>query len=481
MEYLEDMKAYLDNAPLGSEFDLDDEQQFSGIDQLRNMSRNNYAKLIVSATVDRLGILGFRTAENSSEFGDKEAKAAFDKDKMEVGAQEAHAMACSYRNSYLYVDPITKRQQVIPPTNAAVIMDSSKEPAVAMFISYDRLLDKDVLRLFIRQFDEETGEATGGVEMYWATKESSRSDEGYEVTPGTIKLTDRDSEIPLDYDTGMNWVWWKQQSLKIDRVPITPMRNKDGKNEFEDYTDVVDRINHMIFQRVIIVTMQAFRQRAVKGNFPKSDPKTGEEVDYNDIFSPGPGNLWLLPETADLWESTPPQYGDILLAVKDDVRDLASLTYTPMTYMSDNTNQSAEGAVSQQDSHLSKVEDRRRRFGPCWKRHLSIWFEINGDTERANEDELEVIWQPIRTDTLVQRMSAYSSAVAAGMPPETAMRECLGWTPSQIRRATEESRKSKLLALSTPQGEPTPLAKRSFSVPGNDNGGGVNNQPGGNS
>lgn len=476
IEFLRDAHAYLENGPLGNEFEVDENQEFQGLVQLRNMSRNNYAKLVVSATTDRLGILGFRTSANSSEYGDEEASKAFEKDDMGVGAQEAQGLACAYRNAYLYVDPVTERQKVLPPTNAAVISDVSGEPAVALYIRNDRLLGKKVMTLFVRDIDLETGEAKGGVTMYVATRDSDLYDEDEDDMDG-IRLTSHDSEIALDDSVGNNWIWWKQRELSIQRVPITPLKNKDGKNEFEDHTDVIDRINHMIFQRVIIVTMQAFRQRAVKGKFPEKDPQTGAKIDYNETFSPGPGNLWLLPEDADLWESTPPQFTEILQAVKDDTRDLASLTYTPMTYFSDNANQSAEGAGMQRENYTSKIEDRRRRFGPRWSRHLSVYFEIIGDTERSEQGSLAVIWQPIAADSLVQRAAAFQSLVTTGeVAVETAMREALGWTPREIHRAIQEQNRSKLRALAKPVNEPTPLARRSHSIPGNDNGGGKNNQ-----
>jgi hypothetical protein len=82
--------------------------------------------------------------------------------------------------------------------------------------------------------------------------------------------------------------------------------NRNGVGEFEPHLDVLDRINHMILQRMVIATMQAFRQRAIKGDtedMPDKDPETGEEIDYDDIFAADPGALWRLPKVRDMWES----------------------------------------------------------------------------------------------------------------------------------------------------------------------------------
>ena len=83
-DFIEQSKALLENAPLEEEFELEEGQSFNGLEKLRNMSRNNYAKLIVSATTDRLGILGFRTALAQDESGDKEAARLFDRVDMAV-------------------------------------------------------------------------------------------------------------------------------------------------------------------------------------------------------------------------------------------------------------------------------------------------------------------------------------------------------------------------------------------------------------
>ena len=55
-----------------------------------------------------------------------------------------------------------------------------------------------------------------------------------------------------------------------------------------------------MLQRMTIATIQAFKQRAFKG-LPKTDPDTGEEIDYDSIFTADPGaGLEHPPDCRDL-------------------------------------------------------------------------------------------------------------------------------------------------------------------------------------
>lgn len=461
--YLSEHKDLLENAPLENEFQVDERQAFNGLEDLRNMSRNNYAKLIVSATTDRLGIIGFRTAADGDESGDSEAMAAFQRDDMAAKGVEAMGLACGYRTAYLVVDPFAHRQSVIPPTNGAVIHDRYGEPVAALTIVRDRYREKDLATLYLRDVNQETGEAVGAVHAYVATRDLQSSWLRRSRNSGLL-VTNYDTEVPLKSHIKNDWVWWKRKAVTGDRIPVTALKNKDGKSEFEDHVDVINRLNHMIFQRVIIATMQAFRQRAVIGDFPDRDPVTGAKIDYEDMFSSGPAQMWTLPEGSEFWESTPPSFQDILESVKADTRDLASQTYTPMSYFSDAATNSAEGAALQRENYISKVEDRRSRFEPRWQRHLSILFELKGDQDRAKIEDLEVIWKAVQVESLNNRVAAFTSLRSQGLAMSTALREAMSMTPTEIRRAMNERVEEQLTEqVQNAMSRQTPLEKSALS------------------
>ena len=183
--------------------------------------------------------------------------------------------------------------------------------------------------------------------------------------------------------------------------------------------------------------MQGFRQRAVKGDFKKTDSR-GREIDYGKLFEPGPGSLWQLPENAEMWESSTSDISQLLLAVKDDEKALGAQTKTPMNHFSDSVNNSAEGAASQKEAYYDKIEDRRKRFGSRLRRHTSVLLEVNGESERSRIEDLEVIWTPIESLSLTERTAAFASLKGQGLATRTALREGMKFTPAEIQRALEE-------------------------------------------
>src|SRR5690606_14672608 len=152
-----------------------------------------------------------------------------------------------------------------------------------------------------------------------------------------------------------------------------------GRGEFERHLAILDRINYTILSRLEIATLQAFRQRAIKGDLPRKDAQ-GNLIDYDDIFSADPGALWMVPATADIWESGQVDLGPIRSAVRDDVQDLAAVTRTPLFYLTpEATNGSAEGASLAREGLVFKAADRLAETTAPWARVMQLAFLFEGD------------------------------------------------------------------------------------------------------
>lgn len=469
------LMSYLENAPFKSSFTDSQGMDQNSLDAIREISRMNLARLIVAATTDRLGVEGFRTGASNDETGDQKAMEAFARDEMNIKATYGMQLACEYRTSYLVVDPLAKRQNIAPPTNAAVINDVFGEPLIGLTLQQDRFLNRDILKLYVRDRDAATGEAKGPVRMFIASREltnaDSREQKGRTRTQRrrahgarALRVTNYDSEVPLDRGLKKNWEWWRVGDVKgLTRIPITPLVNRDGKSEFEDHVDIIDRIHYMIFQRLLIVTMQSLKQRAIEtaeGNpLPRAD-HNGQPIDYNEEFSAEPGAVWALPPGAKIWESSNLDISSILAATKDDIRDLFSQSYTNLAYASDSVNQSAAGSNNQQEAYISKIEDRRRRFESRLARHMSVYFEVTGDTERSDISKLEVIWPSAKIESLIDKSAAFAALKSSGVPLTTALREGLGMNPQEIMRVEQELFEEQInKALDQALNGPTPIEK----------------------
>lgn len=250
--------------------------------------------------------------------------------------------------------------------------------------------------------------------------------------------------------------------------PVVLLENKDHMGEFEAHTGLIDRINTGILYRLVTMAMQTYRQRALKtpreeagAPVPEDD---GEDVDYQEIFEPGPGVLWELPPGVEIWESQTVDLSPMLAAVKDDWRELAGETHTPVSAMlPDAANQSASGAEQPTRQLVFKAEDRILRFKPALAVMIVRALQVEGaDLADAT---VEVKFAPPATVSMTERYAAAAQAKAAGEALETIQENILGYSPEQIaqdkqRRAEEQLALAVGLQAASPapdQGSPGPL------------------------
>lgn len=383
------------------------------------MARINIAPHIVNTMLSRMQPLAFKTAQPGDENGDLEAYKIMNRCDLPVVFSEILEWSSVFGRSYGLVSKVKGKAWVTPEHPSQVIAERdpvTREVIAALKIYRDEMFSRDVAVLYRPGYQRESyhyGETT--------------------VLPDCKNITwyvDRDS-------------WKLQDPVKtgIAGVPVIPFGT--GVGEFEAHLDSLGRINHTLLQRMVVIAYQAFKQRGIKG-VPNKNEK-GEEIDYSDVFTTDPGALWLLPKDAEIWESTQAEVTGILSAVKDDIKDLAVESATPLYSISpDAANGSAEGASLQRETHVFKVEDRIRRYKGSVNLLMSVVFEMEGDTKRANRDELTSVWMdPVRS-SLTERAASAAQAAQAGLPWRYVMSHYLKLTPEEIADAERDRRKDQL-------------------------------------
>lgn len=397
-------------------------------------ARTNYAELIASAVQERMVPVGFRTAAGGDENGDQVARRIWAANEMDVEAADIHEFMTVLADGYAIVGP--------PEQDGELPVITAEDPR-QVITAHDPVRQSRVL---------------AGLKLYWDAERSE--DVAYVYLPGYVRVARRPAKSstlgPLFRFSASAWSWDDDASfaLPISDVPVVRFRNRRGVGEFEPHVDLLDRINHMILQRMVIATLQAFKQRAVKG-VPKVDPKTGQEIDYTDIFTADPAAMWLLPATAELWESGQVDLSPILASVRDDAKDLATVSRTPFSYFNpDAANGSAEGASLQREGLVFKTEDRLVRAGASHRKVMSLAFQYLGDTVRADPLGIETLWRPVERFSLGERYDAAVKAKAAGVPWRSVMTDILQFTPDQVARMEAERADDILLAPEIP--EPAP-------------------------
>jgi hypothetical protein len=239
---------------------------------------------------------------------------------------------------------------------------------------------------------------------------------------------------------------WKKltEEAYTGSVPVYVFENHGGTGEFETHTDLLDRINTGLLQRIVTVAMQAFKQRWVKGGLPQQDAN-GNDIDYAKMFEPAPGAMWDLPEGIDIGESQDAAQGILamLQASKDDIRDFAAATRTPIsTLLPDASNQSAEGAAFAREGLVFKARDRIERLKVGLNEVIAAALRVETP---GFDDTVEVSFAPAENVSQTEKTAAAVSAKAADVPWRTRMTEIMGYSADTVDRMELELAQEALI------------------------------------
>lgn len=412
--------------------------------RLMHVSRTNFAELVVEAVRERMMPVGFRTGAANDENGDEMAWRIWLANHLQAGSQMVGTASLSMGMGYVIVGDID------PELGVPLI--TPEDPREVIVETDPRNRRKGLAALKVFRDD------VAGV------------DRAYVYLPGGqqrfVRLAPMGDAEVVSLDVG-GWEIdgpWEPDSVPHLRVVPFPNRPKLGREitrgEYETHISLLDRINYTVLQRVEVATLQAFRQRALKGG-PTHD-EDGNEIDYDDIFAMEPGAIWHLPETAELWESGQVDLGPIRMAIRDDVQDLAAVTRTPLFYLTpEAANGSAEGASLAREGLVFKTRDRIVEATESWSQAMSLAFRVMGDAVRADRVALEVIWASPENWSLSEKADAASKAMAGGLTWRKTMEEIWQFSPEEISQMEADRASEMLMAQSAAAiggliGEPDP-------------------------
>lgn len=393
-----------------------------------HMSRLNIAELIVAARVNRMKPLGFRTAAPGDVDGDAAAWKTWKRSGMKVGVRDFFTDAGNLGSAYL----TTTGPQVPSPAALPLIVPSNGFSTVtrqyalqwwlaeaALQVGFDEINRADVLTLFRGGFMRQA--------VRPVKSKSSIPSNGRAWKPG--RDWDWVSEpIPLGY---------------TDQVPVFKMSGPGGMGMFEKHTDSLDRITNDIRERLTIMAMQAFRQRALSGDmpefYPDDHPMAGQKIDYDELFKAGPAALWRLPANVEVWESTTTDITPLLSAEDKDLKHTAAVSSTPIYMLApDDANGSAEGASLAREALTFSTEEWIDRADVPIPLAHSMAFAAQADVVRSEVGEIETIWANVDRSSMEQKASAASQAKAGGMPQRMIDEKIWGFTPSEIAQARQD-------------------------------------------
>jgi hypothetical protein len=414
-----------------------------------SQSRTNFERLIVNSVLSRLRIKGIRTKQGPDDRGDADAMLTWRNSRGKLWAHDVHRMTMAMSRAYVIVGKDKNGKLLVTAEDprmvtAEVDPENPYEVLAALKVFYDHVYDTEKVYLYLPgkpPMVAERKNINGGSPTPSTSWFQERS---YDWIQG-VALPQFDAQQFEQVETPQAATPWLEAHAGLaDICCVVPFVNEDGLSEFEPFLPLLDRINQQILQRMTIATIQAFRQRAFKG-LPQKDPKTGQTIDYDSVFVADPGAIWNIPASVEIWESGQVDLQPILLAIRDDVRDLAATAGVALYQITpDAANGSAEGASLQRETQNFRVMTHQDRFEESHKRVCELIFRTIGDDERADPGTIDIMWGAHDAPSMAERASAIAQTTGV-ISRYQQLTEIWGMDPDEAERNLSELRQDFIL------------------------------------
>lgn len=379
------------------------------------MTRSNYMGLVCDSTAERLSVEGFRFGAGAD--ADEDTWRIWQANNLDSDSDMAWLEALICGVSYFHVAPN---------------VDDAATPYV-----------------WVEHANQAIVEHTPGTNR----RERAASlkvwdDDWTQQIHATLQLPDRIYKFAADRPKsgGMpaNVQWTERAVLKeqpngqrknplgvVSMVEIAnnPRLLTGGVSELHDVTDIQDRINKTLADRLITQDYGAFPQKWISGWPDEDEDGNPNTVDIG-------RNRAVTTEVTETnfgqWESAP--LDPYSMAKREDVKDIASRTRTPAQYLlGEMSNVNGETLKASESGLISKVKQRRRPFGEATEETMRIARRAAGLTDRADA-RMETIWTNPAYRTEGELTDAVVKKLASGISSLRQAREDVGYTATQIKQ-----------------------------------------------
>jgi hypothetical protein len=401
--------------------------------RILQMTRSNYMGLVCDAPAERLNVEGFRFGGEAN--ADKETWRIWQANNLDSDSDMAWLEALITGCSYLHVapnadDPTAPYVWVEHPSQAIVehAPGSSRRRRAASLKVWDddwtqeihatlQLADGDRIYKFRAQ------RPAGGTEAAVSPRWQERSVQGEQ--PNGQRMN------PLGVVT-------------MIEVPNNPRLLSGGVSELYDVTDIQDRINKTLADRLMTQDYGAFPQKWAKAWPTEDDDGNPNQIDV--------GRNRMI--TTDVTETAFGQFDAAPLdpysaAKREDVKDIASRTRTPAQYLlGEMTNVNGETLKASESGLVSKVRQRMRPFGEAAEEAMRIARRA-ADLPNTADARMETIWTNPQYRTEGELVDAVVKNLAAGITSLRQAREDVGYTATQIEQLEKDDQKAALDPVTT--------------------------------
>lgn len=380
--------------------------------RILQMTRSNYMGLVVDSKAERIQVEGFRVGGGES--ADDDLWRIWQANDLDSDSDQAFLEALIGGCSYLLVAP--------NPTDATTPLITVEHASQA-----------------IVEYEPGSGRRTPAAGLkVWTDDWTGR-------TLATLYLPDRLYKFQGSAALAVPGNPWElRRGFSLDgepnplrvvplfELPNNPRLLTGGVSELADLTDIQDRINKTIADRLITQDFGAFPQKWATG-YPSEDAD-GNPTPPMDI-----GRDRMV--TTEVAETSFGQFEAAALdpyssAKREDVKDIASRSRTPAQYLlGEMSNVNGETLKASESGLIAAVKQRRRHFGEGLERAMRAAQTVAGLPVTA---DLETIWSNPEFRTEGELTDAVLKRRAGSLISVRQAREDLGYTATQISRMEAE-------------------------------------------
>lgn len=391
-------------------------QAESAYRRLLQMGRTNWVKLVADAPAERLQVTGFRSGLDQSV--DADVWNLWQVNQLDADSALVHSTALVTGQAFALVWADANGTPKITPEHPSQCI-----------VAYERGSRRC---------------RTAGVKAW-------RDDDGYVCatlwTPDWVfKYRTSHASQTL---VGNDWIrretageaWPAANPLGV--VPLVEFRANPslapaplggGCGEFEPVLDIQDRINRVLFTRLLAGEFGAFRQRWVVGMDLEVDPVTGR---VEEPFKAAIDRLWMVDDPdVKFGEFSATDLRPFIDAIEADVTHLAAITKTPPHYLlGKEVNISAEALKASEAGLVAKTARHRDQFSEAWEEVLRLAVAIiDPQDPRAQDTASMLLWRDIEQRTWGETVDAVLKMQALGVPQEALWEMLPGVTPQDVAR-----------------------------------------------
>ena len=381
---------------------------------LLRMSRSNWCRLVVKAPSERLRVVWMRFSADSN--GDVDAwERYWQGNRLDLESRMVHDSALIARRGFVLVwpEPDDAVPSITPEHPSQVIVDYEpgcrRERTAALKEFVDDVAGMRYCTLWtpekVYNWSAEWHGVRGVVEPMW---------QGWNDAAANL-YSEADNplgEVPV------------VEFLADPAMVGEPMGELDG-----GVTEIQDRINKTILDRLVTANFSSFKQKWATGL------EIPQDEDGNDVepFKNAVNRLFTSenPETK-FGEFSESDLTGYITSVEADIQHLAAITRTPPHYLLGQSGAfpSGESLKATETGLVAKVGERRDSFTESWEDVMRLALRADGD-ERADDMALSMIWKDPESRSIAEVTDAAVKMLACGVPQREVWR-FMGYTPTEI-------------------------------------------------